>query len=189
MTPSYRREQENIHKNKESRTGRICKPAKERNGRIIMTKSKRENLCFSVAVSVAVEIAAYFLLALVLSYFAAGRSDPASMVGIAAYATVFLTFGLGFVFAHCFARKQAEMRAADQWAVSRAAGASFAHCRRQRDNVRHARRLRYGGCRYTHRPARLQPSPSRYGQAHQKAAKAPRPLSIAGSLLHPETAQ
>ena len=57
-----------------------------------MTKSKRENLCFSVAVSVAVEIAAYFLLALVLSYFAAGRSDPASMVGIAAYATVFLTF-------------------------------------------------------------------------------------------------
>ena len=70
-----------------------------------MTKSKRENLCFSVAVSVAVEIAAYFLLALVLSYFAAGRSDPASMVGIAAYATVFLTFGLGFVFAHCFAKE------------------------------------------------------------------------------------
>ena len=40
-----------------------------------MTKSKRENLCFSVAVSVAVEIAAYFLLALVLSYFAAPRSS------------------------------------------------------------------------------------------------------------------
>ena len=61
-----------------------------------MTKSKRENLYFAVAVSVAAEIAAYFLLALALSYFAAGRSDPASMVGIAAYATVFLTFGLGF---------------------------------------------------------------------------------------------
>ena len=70
-----------------------------------MTKSKRENLYFAVAVSVAAEIAAYFLLALALSYFAAGRSDPASMVGIAAYATVFLTFGLGFVFAHCFAKE------------------------------------------------------------------------------------
>ena len=46
-----------------------------------------------------------FLLALALSYFAAGRSDPASMVGIAAYVTVFLTFGLGFVFAHCFAKE------------------------------------------------------------------------------------
>ena len=68
-----------------------------------MTKSKRENLYFAVAVSVAAEIAAYFLLALALSYFAAGRSDPASMVGIAAYATVFLTFG--FVFAHCFAKE------------------------------------------------------------------------------------
>jgi len=70
-----------------------------------MTKSKRENLYFAVAVSVAAEIAAYFLLALALSYFAAGRNDPASMVGIAAYATVFLTFGLGFVFAHCFAKE------------------------------------------------------------------------------------
>ena len=32
-----------------------------------MTKSKRENLYFAVAVSVAAEIAAYFLLALALS--------------------------------------------------------------------------------------------------------------------------
>ena len=149
-----------------------------------MTKSKRENLCFSVAVSVAVEIAAYFLLALVLSYFAAGRSDPASMVGIAAYATVFLAFGLGFVFAHCFA-KEGKLKCALLTnglflvllvLLSLIAGDSGT-------NVRHARRLRYSSCRYTHRPARFQPSPSQYGQAHQKAAKAPRSLSIAGLLI------